>query len=389
MGMYFPEATLLPYMGVNLLLGGSVIYKLWTRQVKMGKRCAFGTLLLCLLEMFCLLVLPDCLGLTLFSLMSVLFYVCMPSAEMLPVDSKAVLITGCDSGIGYALAKYLDTLGFSVFAGVLKKDGQGAEELKMRCSHRLSLLQLDITNSAQIKEAYIEMKSVLHDKGLWGIVNNAGVLGYVVDGELLPMKVYRQCMEVNFFGAVEVSKTFFPLLRQAQGRLVNISSMAGHIPMPGMAGYGASKAALAMFSGVMRQELSKWGVNVAAVYPGGFKTGILGSQTQWAEQHKNILESIMPETKDDYGEDYIFKLKNCYPEMMRASSTDLSPVLHDVRHALLAKRPNCLYTPNASALPFLFHHFPLWIYDAIIFRMFGSNKNLPRRAFGMIQNSSK
>lgn len=65
--------------------------------------------------------------------------------------------------------------------------------------------------------------------GLWGVVNNAGVLGLPADGELLPMSMYRQCMEVNFFGAVEVSKTFLPLLRKSQGRLVNICSMAGEL----------------------------------------------------------------------------------------------------------------------------------------------------------------
>jgi len=65
--------------------------------------------------------------------------------------------------------------------------------------------------------------------GLWGVVNNAGVLGFPADGELLPMSMYRQCMEVNFFGAVEVSKTFLPLLRKSQGRLVNMSSMAGEL----------------------------------------------------------------------------------------------------------------------------------------------------------------
>lgn len=65
--------------------------------------------------------------------------------------------------------------------------------------------------------------------GLWGVVNNAGILGFPADGELLPMSTYRHCMEVNFFGAVEVSKTFLPLLRKSQGRLVNMSSMAGEL----------------------------------------------------------------------------------------------------------------------------------------------------------------
>lgn len=59
------------------------------------------------------------------------------------------------------------------------------------------------------------------------MINNAGVLGFPTDGELLLMTDYKQCMAVNFFGTVEVTKTFLPLLRKSKGRLVNVSSMGG------------------------------------------------------------------------------------------------------------------------------------------------------------------
>ena len=64
------------------------------------------------------------------------------------------------------------------------------------------------------------------------MVNNAGVLGLPTDGELIPMTEYKRCMAVNFFGAVEVTKAFLPLLRKSKGRLVNISSMAGELAFP-------------------------------------------------------------------------------------------------------------------------------------------------------------
>lgn len=63
--------------------------------------------------------------------------------------------------------------------------------------------------------------------GLWAVVNNAGVFQLPIDGELIPMIHYRRCMAVNFFGAVEVTKVFLPLLRKSKGRLVNVSSMGG------------------------------------------------------------------------------------------------------------------------------------------------------------------
>jgi NAD(P)-dependent dehydrogenase (short-subunit alcohol dehydrogenase family) len=59
------------------------------------------------------------------------------------------------------------------------------------------------------------------------VVNNAGVFHLPIDGELIPMSIYRKCMAVNFFGTVEVTKAFLPLLRKSKGRLVNVSSMGG------------------------------------------------------------------------------------------------------------------------------------------------------------------
>lgn len=63
--------------------------------------------------------------------------------------------------------------------------------------------------------------------GLWAVVNNAGIIHFPIDGELIPMDDYKKCMAVNFFGAVEVTKAFLPLLRKSKGRLVTISSMGG------------------------------------------------------------------------------------------------------------------------------------------------------------------
>ncbi|KFP32491.1 Estradiol 17-beta-dehydrogenase 2, partial [Colius striatus] len=287
---------------------------------------------------------------------------------LLPVGDKAVLITGSDTGIGHALAKYLDKLGFVVFAGVLNVNGPGAEELKQTCSQRLSLLQLDITSATQVKEAYVKVSEKVKNTGLWGVVNNAGILGFPADGELLPLSMYRQCMEVNFFGAVTVSKTFLPLLRKSQGRLVNMSSMAGGIPLPRYAAYGASKAALSMFSGVMRQELSKWGIKVAAIHPSGFRTGIQGTSDLWDKHEKELMEKLPADTRQAYGEDYLLGLRSYLLRIPTYCDADLSPVLAAVLHALLAKRPRALYTPGKGACVLLciFCYFPLWFYDFFI-----------------------
>ncbi|XP_033012726.1 estradiol 17-beta-dehydrogenase 2 isoform X1 [Lacerta agilis] len=220
----------------------------------------------------------------------------------------------------------------------------------------------------------VDRKAVLITD-LWGVVNNAGVLGLPGDGELLPMHSYKQCMDVNFFGPVEVSKVFLPLLRKSKGRLINISSMAGGIPMPGLAAYGASKAALSMFSGVMRQELSKWGIKVSVLHPSGFRTCIQGTPELWNKEECTLLENLMPDVKQDYGEDYILKMKMVLNAMSSVSGSDLSPVLSDILHALLAERPCGLYTPgkNAYICLLIFWYTPLWFSDFCIRKIFSTS----------------
>uniref|UniRef100_A0A8C3IKK1 Hydroxysteroid 17-beta dehydrogenase 2 n=1 Tax=Chrysemys picta bellii TaxID=8478 RepID=A0A8C3IKK1_CHRPI len=301
------DPSVLLCLSMTAAFGIITFYK--TKKNQVEKKCVFarGLLLLLLLGILCFATLKSYVGLILFSMACLICYIHLSVQTMLPVDNKAVLITG-----------------------------------------------------------------------LWGVVNNAGILGFPADGELLPMSVYKQCMDVNFFGHVEVTKMFLPLLRKSKGRLINISSMAGGIPMTRFAAYGASKAALSMFSGVMRQELAKWGIKVAAVHPGGFRTGIQGTSELWAKQEKHLLENLTPDVKKDYGEDYIEALKNFLLHMPVHCAPDLSPVLDDVLNALLAKSPHGLYTPGKSAYLALctFCYFPLWLYDLYIGKM-QSNKSVP------------
>ncbi|KAG8562813.1 hypothetical protein GDO81_015824 [Engystomops pustulosus] len=162
-----------------------------------------------------------------------------------------------------------------------------------------------------------------------------------------------------------------------QGKAVLIT---GHTPLPGFAAYAASKAALSMFSAVMRQDLFKWGVKVSAIYPSGFKTNIFGSKDHWSSQDQKILDNLMPDVKEDYGEEYLASLKDLHHTMSTVSSPDLSPVLEDVCHALLAEEPYFSYTPGRCAylIPCLFRYFPLWVYDNFAKRTFQIHHILPR-----------
>ncbi|GAB0195467.1 17-beta-hydroxysteroid dehydrogenase type 2 [Grus japonensis] len=319
-------------VGVTVFFGVTVLRTTKRSLVEKGN-VLLWSLLPALLGLLCVATLGAGGGLVVFCAVCLVSSVYLGGRVLLPVGDKAVLITGSDTGIGHALAKYLDNLGFIVFAGVLNKDGPGAEELQRTCSQRLFLLQLDITNATQIREAYLKVSEKVQNTGLWGVVNNAGILGFPADGELLPMSTYRQCMEVNFFGAVEVSKTFLPLLRKSQGRLVNMSSMAG----------------------------------------------IQGTADLWDKQEKELMESLPADTTQDYGEDYLLGLKSYLLHIPTYCDANLSPVLSAILHALLAKRPHGLYTPGKGSYMFLciFCYFPLWFYDFFLSKML-SIESVPR-----------
>ncbi|XP_055365949.1 estradiol 17-beta-dehydrogenase 2 [Betta splendens] len=281
-------------------------------------------------------------------------------------------VTGCDSGFGHKLAKLLSEMGAQVFAGVLDLNGAGAQQLREHGSEGLQVLQLDVTDRSQVQMAHQHICAQVGDAGLWALVNNAGILHCPVDVELHPMSVYRRCMEVNFLAAVNMCQVFLPLLRRSRGRVVNVCSLAGDVPIPTYAAYGASKAALSIFSKVMRLELSAWGVRVAVVQPTGFRTNIFGNSDNLNRYRDEILSGISSEAREDYGEPYISSLLGRLSQMPGLVSEDLGPVVDDMCHALLAVRPRAVYGPGALGwlLPFLHRWCPTAAFDAIISKAF-------------------
>ncbi|XP_012503661.1 PREDICTED: estradiol 17-beta-dehydrogenase 2 [Propithecus coquereli] len=364
------------FLAVLAVLGGTVLCK-YNRSpgLVQGAVCLaglWGGVYLLNLSLFC--------GLILSSLTCFLVYTYLSGQEFLPADQKAVLVTGSDSGIGHSLCKYLDKLGFTVFAGVLDEKGAGAGELRRTCSPRLLVLQLDITNPEQIKDALGKVAEKVQDTGLWAVINNAGILGFPCDGELIPMSEYRRCMAVNFFGAVEVTKAFLPLLRKSKGRLVNMSSMAGGVPFDHLAAYSSSKAALTMFSSILRRELSEWGVKVAVIQPGGFRTSIAGNSDTWDKLEKDLLDHLPAEVQEDYGREYIHSQRSFLHMINTQSSPDFSPVLRDIEHAISAKRPSAFYAPGEGCYLWLClaSFLPAIIFDYISKKLLGAGKRLPR-----------
>uniref|UniRef100_A0A8C9QBC5 11-beta-hydroxysteroid dehydrogenase type 2 n=1 Tax=Spermophilus dauricus TaxID=99837 RepID=A0A8C9QBC5_SPEDA len=243
---------------------------------------------------------------------------------------------GCDSGFGKETAKKLDAMGFTVLATVLELNSPGALELRACCSPRLRLLQMDLTKPADIRRALEFTRAHTTSTGLWGLVNNAGFNDIVADVELSPVATFRTCMEVNFFGALELTKGLLPLLRHSKGRIVTVGSPAGeNMPYPCLAAYGTSKAAIALLMDSFSCELLPWGIKVSVIQPGCFKTESVRNVSQWEQRKQLLLANLSQELLQAYGEDYIEHSHGQFLHSLSLALPDLSPVVDAITDALL------------------------------------------------------
>ena len=190
---------------------------------------------------------------------------------------KKVVITGVSTGIGYSSAKILCDSGYRVFGSVRKQED--AEKVTSEFGANFTPLIFDVTDSMGIQEnAKIVKGELIPGEALAGLVNNAGVaMGGPIN--LIDTDVFRKQFEVNFFGLIEVTKAFLPMLgavknSMQQGKIINISSVSGRRAHPFVAPYTASKFAVEAFSDALRREMLLYGVDVILIEPGPIKTSI-------------------------------------------------------------------------------------------------------------------
>uniref|UniRef100_A0A8C3XJ59 D-beta-hydroxybutyrate dehydrogenase, mitochondrial n=1 Tax=Chelydra serpentina TaxID=8475 RepID=A0A8C3XJ59_CHESE len=271
------------------------------------------------------------------------------ASEIDQIGSKAVLVTGCDSGFGFSLAKHLHSKGFIVFAGCLFKDqGQaGSQELDNMKSERMRTIQLNVCNSQEIEQAVEQMGASLKDpeKGLWGLVNNAGISTFG-EVEFTSLETYKEVAEVNLWGTIRTTKAFLPLIRRAKGRVVNISSMMGRMGSPARSSYCITKFGVEAFSDCLRHEMHPQGVKICVVEPGNF---IGATNLYTPERIKAIAEKMwkeLPETvRKDYGRKYLDEQITKMESYCNSGSPDTSPVINSITHALTSSSPYTRYHP--------------------------------------------
>jgi NAD(P)-dependent dehydrogenase (short-subunit alcohol dehydrogenase family) len=184
---------------------------------------------------------------------------------MAQATSKAVLITGCSTGIGRATAEHLAARGWRVYATARRP-----ESIQDLAGRGCKTLALDVCDEASMRAAVAQVESAEGAVGV--LVNNAG---YGQEGpfEEVPMTEVRRQFETNVFGLIRLTQLVLPgMRRQRWGRIVNLSSMGGRLTLPGGAFYHATKYAVEALSDALRFEVRPFGIDVIVIEPGPIKT---------------------------------------------------------------------------------------------------------------------
>jgi short-subunit dehydrogenase len=190
------------------------------------------------------------------------------------VDGKTFVVTGGGNGMGRELTLLLLKRGARVAAvdmneAALKETALLSGDLQNRLStHVVNITERDAV--CRLAGAVIQAHGAVD-----GVINNAGIVQQFVKIIDLDFKDLERVINVNFWGMVNVTKTFLPyLMERPEAHIVNTSSMGGFLPVPGQTAYGASKAAVKLFTEGLHSELLGTNVHVTVVFPGAIATNI-------------------------------------------------------------------------------------------------------------------
>ncbi len=185
-------------------------------------------------------------------------------------DERAILITGTSSGIGLRMTELLSENGFFVYAGVRTPE----DYARLNAMDNVQAVQLDVTIQSEIDAAVAFVRS--EGKGLYGLINNAGVavLGPLIE---LSEEDMNFQLDVNLLGPYRITKAFADLLIDSKGRVMTVSSISGILSGQLMGAYSMSKHGVEAFTDALAAEMKAFDVEVAAVEPGNYKSHIMAS----------------------------------------------------------------------------------------------------------------
>jgi len=251
--------------------------------------------------------------------------------------SKAVLITGCSTGIGRATAERLAEKGHTVYATARRLESIADLEEK-----GCRILSLDVTDEESMGAAVTHVEQA--EGAVGALVNNAG---YSQSGAIedVPMEQVRKQFETNVFGLIRMCQLVLPgMRRQEHGRIVNVSSMGGRLVFPGGGIYHATKHAVEAISDALRFEVRGFGIDVSIIEPGLIKT-------QFGE---TAVGSIDEATSDDgpyaeFNRAVAASTANAYGGAMSRLAAPPDAVARAVERAITSRRPRPRYVITLGA----------------------------------------
>ena len=235
---------------------------------------------------------------------------------MASLEKQVVLVTGCSTGIGRALAREVQAAGHRTFATARRP-----ETLADLAEAGIETLRLDVCDPSSIAAAVDEV--VARAGRVDALINNAGVSAFGPVAET-PIAKMRSVFETNVLGLLAVTQAVFPRMADRRhGLIVNFGSIVGLVPIPFAGGYCASKSAVHMLSEALRMEALPFGVNVVVAQPGAVRSSIADSGAQDIERYRS------PDSR--YGSFYEGIRKSAY------SSQDDPMPAEDFARELVAK----------------------------------------------------
>ena len=259
------------------------------------------------------------------------------------MKGKIALVTGASSGIGKATAERLALAGYKVY-GTSRRGAQ-------MCLRSFEMLPLDVTSDESVETAVSEV--IRREGRIDLLVNNAGFGVAPAGAEESSIEQARSIFETNFFGIVRMTRAVVPhMRRQGSGRIINIGSVLGFLPMPYMALYVATKHAVEGYSESLDHELRTRGIRVSVIEPAYTRTGF----------DANLLE---PDTKLDEYREVRGALEKRTKELVE-SGDEPGIVAEVVLRAAIAARPKLRYPAGglASRLRLLRRFAPAGLVDA-------------------------
>jgi NAD(P)-dependent dehydrogenase (short-subunit alcohol dehydrogenase family) len=271
--------------------------------------------------------------------------------------SRAVLVTGCSSGIGRATALRLARGGWTVYASAREAEAVAGLE---GCRP----LRLDVTDEESLRAAVAEVERA--EGAVSVLVNNAGYSQSGAVESVSPADARRQ-LETNVLGPARLTQLVLPgMRRQGFGRIVNVSSMGGVLTFPGGGWYHASKHALEALSDALRFEVQGFGVDVVVIQPGLIRTGFAEAAVGTIE-----VSADGPYARFDaaVGAATAGAYRGGFARLLGGDADD---VARAIEKAVSARRPRTRYrvTPSAHLLVALRRLLPDRAWDALVGRSY-------------------